>query len=149
MTTRRKRVIPYFWRKITYFKPEEFACKKCLHENRFLMKADIELVTRINYLRSECIQAPVYISSGYRCRKHNIQVGGADKSSHLTGLGADIYVNHIPLHRFWYIVQRTDLFHGIGIYPETTNNVIHVDLLPRKASWVCVGKGKRRRYIKL
>jgi len=146
---KKKVVIPYFWKKIPFFKPIEFACKECLKKDRFKLVADIELITRLNYLRSECVCAPIFVSSGYRCRKHNEECGGADKSGHLKGNAADIYVTHIHLYKFWYIVKRSDLFHGVGIYPETSNKIIHVDILKRKHDWVCVGKGKRRRYIGL
>jgi len=35
---------------------------------------------------------PFVITSGYRCKKHNKEVGGSDTSSHLYGIASDIRV---------------------------------------------------------
>lgn len=41
--------------------------------------------------------APIHINSGYRCKKHNAEVGGATESQHMLGKAADIWVEgHTP-----------------------------------------------------
>lgn len=39
-----------------------------------------------------CLQSPVYISSGYRCKKLNTEVGGSSTSQHLKGMACDFTV---------------------------------------------------------
>jgi zinc D-Ala-D-Ala carboxypeptidase len=69
------------------FTKEEFRCKcGC---NQAEMKEDF-----MDMLHSarKLANRPFIITSGYRCEKHNKNVGGTDRSDHLTGNGADISV---------------------------------------------------------
>ena len=73
-----------------YFKRKEFACKcGCGFDS-----IDRELVAIITAVRVH-FNAPVTITSGCRCPKHNAAVGGASKSQHLEGTAADIQVKGI------------------------------------------------------
>jgi len=69
---------------MNYFKMEEFACP-CCGENLI----SPALVQKLNYAR-EVAEVPFVINSGYRCEKHNKEVGGSPTSSHLKGLAVDI-----------------------------------------------------------
>ncbi len=40
----------------------------------------------------DLIGLPIVVSSGFRCRELNDQIGGADKSQHLMGMAADITI---------------------------------------------------------
>ena len=67
-----------------YFKEGEFACKCCgieVIDKHFLEKLD-----EARFMAG----VPFVITSGYRCRKHNAEVGGASSSAHRLGKAADI-----------------------------------------------------------
>lgn len=67
-----------------YFELSEFNCPCCgknVMQPKFLKMLD-------NARGHACI--PFVITSGYRCEKHNAEVGGVKNSSHLKGLAADI-----------------------------------------------------------
>ncbi len=67
---------------------------------------------------------PFKISSGYRCTKHNKQVGGVKNSAHLTGLAVDI---EVPDNVFRLKILRALVivgFNRIGI----SKGFIHVDI---------------------
>ena len=59
---------------------------------------DIEdvLQAELNQWR-EAYGKPIYITSGFRSRAHNRNVGGASNSLHLVGLAADIHLPHKPV----------------------------------------------------
>lgn len=46
-------------------------------------------LTRLDNAR-EFAGVPFVINSGYRCPKHNAEIGGVDDSSHVWGVAADI-----------------------------------------------------------
>lgn len=69
---------------LQHFKLEEFACP-CCGENRI----DIALVEKLDFARTIC-GIPFVVTSGYRCPKHNKEVGGDLNSAHKDGLAADI-----------------------------------------------------------
>lgn len=63
------------------------------------------------------------INSGYRCAKHNAEVGGAKDSRHMLGIAADI--SCVDVADRWQLVSlavKVDL-HGIGV----GKNFIHLD----------------------
>ena len=66
-----------------YFKPEEFACKCCgKHPIDSVFLAQLERAREI-------AGVPFVITSGYRCPKHNAEVGSTSKN-HTSGKAADI-----------------------------------------------------------
>jgi len=67
-----------------YFKLSEFKCPCC-------GKADMqqEFLDKIDKARDKA-GIPFVITSGYRCPKHNKEVGGRPNSAHTKGLAADI-----------------------------------------------------------
>ena len=48
-----------------------------------------QFLDRLDYAR-DVAGVPFLIDSGWRCKKHNKEVGGVDDSEHTTGEGADI-----------------------------------------------------------
>ncbi len=72
---------------------------------------------------------PIHITSGYRCIRHNAEVGGVPKSRHLIGAAADIavpqskqslFVNLAKKHGFDQVIPyRHRGFVHLGIYSRT------------------------------
>jgi zinc D-Ala-D-Ala carboxypeptidase len=78
---------------------------------------------------------PFVITSGYRCPKHNAEVGGKADSSHLKGIAVDIRT-HISPDRFAIINGLIKAgFERVGI----GSNFIHVDMdtvKPQRLMWI-------------
>jgi len=74
------------WEQVKYFKPEEFRCPCCGK-----VDMDAEFIFLLDNLRELC-DFPFYITSGFRCPKHNAAIGGEENSAHLRGKAADILV---------------------------------------------------------
>ena len=72
--------------KLTYFKLEEFECSCCGE-----MGMDMGFLHKLDLARG-LAKTPFIINSGYRCKKHNKNVGGKETSSHLKGKAVDIKV---------------------------------------------------------
>ena len=71
----------------------------------------------------EIAGVPFSINSGWRCKKHNAEVGGGDKSAHLKGLAADIRADDSS-HRYHILKGLFEAgFARIGI----GNGFIHCD----------------------
>lgn len=67
-----------------FFKLSEFACP-CCHR----VSISPALIVALEIFR-RAWAAPVLVNSGWRCEKHNIEVGGAKASRHMIGCAADI-----------------------------------------------------------
>ena len=73
-----------------FFRFEEFACRCC---GRIPpgVRGNIEaLVDNVLDPARRVFGGPVSVNSGYRCPKHNAEVGGVSGSQHLKGEAADI-----------------------------------------------------------
>ena len=71
--------------KFKHFKKEEFDCKCGCGLNNM----EYSLIERLDNAR-DLAGIPFKINCGCRCEKHNKEVGGIEKSSHLSGLAVDI-----------------------------------------------------------
>ena len=72
------------------FSRSEFACRcGCGFDT-----VDYALLAALEGLRSH-FNAPVYITSGCRCKSHNRAVGGSRGSWHLLGRAADVQVKGV------------------------------------------------------
>ncbi len=69
---------------IKHFKHDEFSCPCCGQNN-----IDGNLVKILDTAR-DIARVPFVINSGYRCAKHNAEVGGKPSSSHLSGTAVDV-----------------------------------------------------------
>ena len=74
-----------------WFKEKEFACK-CCGQLPPLARENVKALVRevLDPVR-ERLGMPIVVNSGYRCEKHNKDVGGVRNSQHLRGEAADIH----------------------------------------------------------
>ena len=84
------------------------------------------------------ISMNVFVTSGYRCRIHNKNVGGVSKSYHTKGLAADIRV--IDQNGKWLsgseiaaLAEESGLFENGGI--GTYKTFCHLDVRGKHARW--------------
>lgn len=86
--------------KMKYFKMEEFRCKDGCNGLTGEIKANIEaLVDHVLDPARERFGKAVYVNSGYRCERHNREVGGSVGSQHLRGEAADITAGSLEGNR--------------------------------------------------
>jgi uncharacterized protein YcbK (DUF882 family) len=113
-----------------HFKASEFNCHCCgkLHPDG-MNKHLIELLEEIRVK----INKPITIMSGYRCPKHNKEVGGAEHSQHVEGTAADIKVKGMDADdvQHWLVLNFNDKIGGIGCYKTFT----HIDVRSGHARW--------------
>ncbi len=69
---------------MNYFDISDFNCP-CCGDN----KMEKEFLDKIDLARA-LAGVPFIITSGYRCKKHNVDVGGSVTSSHVDGEAGDI-----------------------------------------------------------
>ena len=80
-----------------WFKENEFACK-CCGELPPLARANVRaLVDNVLDPVRNLYGGAIRVTSGYRCERHNKEVGGAERSQHLCGEAADIVLAGLPL----------------------------------------------------
>ena len=99
-----------------YFRREEFLCRcgKCE------MPAEVEeslmaLVENVLEPAREKLGGPIIVNSGYRCERHNRDVGGVANSQHLRGEAADIRC--ADNKRLAKIIVEAGRFDQLIIYP--------------------------------
>lgn len=73
------------WNEIKHFKKEEFTCKCGCGQNNI----NDEFVLLLEIARKKA-GVPFSINCGFRCEKHNQEVGGVTDSAHCKGLAVDI-----------------------------------------------------------
>lgn len=114
-----------------HFKRSEFRCKCGKYCDGYPVEPSEELLQLLEKIR-EHFDAPVTISSGVRCKQHNINVGGASKSQHMYGTAADIKVKgKTPREVAAYAETLLPNTGGIGLYSTWT----HVDVRSTKSRW--------------
>ncbi len=99
----------------------------------------IPLLILIEWLRTH-YGKPVIITSGARCEKHNLKVGGSKNSEHKTteedplSDAADIYVKGVSIQELYLYVKSLPFANllGIGKYKGR----LHVDTRGYAARWV-------------
>ena len=74
-----------------WFKEKEFACKCCGQLPPLARENVKALVSEVLDPVREKLGMPIVVNSGYRCEKHNKDVGGVKNSQHLVGQAADIH----------------------------------------------------------
>ena len=97
---------------------------------------DSRLLQGLETLR-ELADTPVRVHAGYRCPRHNREVGGVPHSEHLEGLAADVSLPGLSLQRMYELALEVPQFAegGIGVYD---GNFLHVDVRERQARWARV-----------
>lgn len=73
------------------------------------------------------VQAPILITSGYRCSQVNRLVGGVDNSQHMSGCAADFHVEGFTpsmMYQVFLYISNTLEFDQLIYYRR--KNIIHV-----------------------
>lgn len=115
------------------FNEDEFRCT-CCNKLDYL---DHSLVKSLQQLRDlieqEIGEHKIVVNCGYRCRKHNEELGSKETSQHRLGKAADIVISGITPIQVAKYASRIKLFKtgGIGVY----NNFVHVDVRGKVARW--------------
>lgn len=118
-----------------HFKVSEFACK-CCGKNEIKQ----EVIDMCEKIRKK-IGAPVHVNSGYRCEKHNAEVGGVKGSNHTKGLAADLSCGAGAGKLFAAVADMK----ARGELPELDYGIYYV-----KKKFVHVDKGgKRVKYFEV
>lgn len=100
-----------------HFNTSEYECKCCGN-----IKLDKRLFDMLEKLRVKAGK-PIIITSGYRCPKHSVNVGGYANDAHTVGIAADITIDgYTP----WEVAAMAEEigFTGIGVMSGAT----HVDI---------------------
>lgn len=79
------------------------------------------------------IKKPIIITSGYRCKKHNKDIGGVIGSQHTLNKAADIVVPGMSPIDVWRAASKITQFFegGMGLY----RTFVHLDVRGHKARW--------------
>ena len=115
----------------SHFESREFECKcGCVAPPEIRLRW-FELAVALEKVRL-IVGAPVVIISGYRCKKRNAAVGGADESEHLNGVAVDIAVHRWTGERlrglFEALIALDEIPDGgLGTYPDRPST-LHYDL---------------------
>lgn len=109
------------------FSSSELDCK-CQYKSCNKTLIDLEHIAKLQKLRD--MVGPIHITSGFRCKKHNKDVGGTPTSQHTKGTATDIQHKQLP---YQVIAEWAGkMFEGgIGIY----NTFVHIDSRGSKARW--------------
>ena len=115
----------------TNFNVSEFAChgRGCCST----VLIDSKLVSYLQQIRDH-FNAPVTITSGYRCEKHNKSVNGATSSRHIKGQAADIVVKGVTPAKVAAYAESIGVL-GIGLYEGSDGNFVHIDTRTTKSFW--------------
>lgn len=111
-----------------WFNKEEFSCPDC-GENGI----KDELIDVLDRIRDK-VDMPMIITSGWRCKKHNAEVGGKPSSAHLTGEAADVACE---FDRTRYLLIKAALEEGIKRI-GVGKDFLHFDIstsLPGRVIW--------------
>lgn len=116
----------------TNFKVSEFAChgSGCCST----VKVDEQLVKYLQKIRDH-FGKTITITSGYRCAKHNRNVGGATGSRHAKGQAADIQVKDVAPAKVAKYAESIGIL-GIGLYETDKDGYfVHIDTRTTKSFW--------------
>ena len=137
-----------------WFKEKELACKCCGQLPPFARENIEALVREVLDPAREKLGSPIVVNSGYRCPKHNKEVGGVANSQHMRGEACDIRCTDNK--RLVQIIEQGGKFDQLIIYPTLTSSSSDAtrdssselgspSLLPRfiHVSWKRSGKNRR------
>lgn len=83
-----------FWEGIRYFKREEFRCKCGRYCDGYPAQMQKDAVLVADRARAH-FGKPGHVSSGLRCRQHNLNVGGVANSQHQYGEAVDLRIEGV------------------------------------------------------
>lgn len=84
----------------------------------------IRLLWLLNDIREFFFDKPIYITSFYRCKQHNIDVGGVSNSYHLLGAAVDVTCSDMPV--LLTLLNEYRCFIKYIHYPD--KNFVHIQL---------------------
>lgn len=121
-----------------HFKLEEFACR-CCGGLPPAARANIEaLVDNVLDPARQQFGRPVLVNSGYRCPKHNAEVGGVANSQHMKGEAADVSTGSTTATReLGKIIEQLGKYDQLIYYPT----FVHV-------SWKRTGGNRKQKLTK-
>ncbi|MNX96328.1 Zinc D-Ala-D-Ala carboxypeptidase precursor [compost metagenome] len=99
------------------FSLSEFRCRcGCGGESKPEILANLKKVAAmLEKVRQACGGKALVINSGYRCPKHNANVGGAKASLHLTGQAADVTCATLAPAEVQRIARGVPEVNGLGL----------------------------------
>lgn len=105
-----------------YFKSDEFTCKCCGS-----CEVDPLLISILDVVRArrECA---LKITSGYRCEKHNSEVGGVTNSYHTKGQAADIVPADGDIYSLAGELRHVAPANTCGIIIYSADGFVHFDI---------------------
>lgn len=129
-----------------HFSVEEFACKDGTpYPSEWVENRLKPLCETLEILRAALGGRQMTVTSGYRTREHNIEIGGAEHSQHLEGKAADIEVEGVSpgdVHTRaleLFAGRKIPALGGLGVYP----NWVHVDIRPRISGLLALWTGDK------
>ena len=115
--------------RIENFTVDELKCRCCgriEYDNEFIVRLQAFRYMLNSRFRKD---VPLLVSSGYRCDRHNREVGGVPNSRHLISDAADIRSSVIISDELYREAIRSNLFSTVIHY--TLSRFVHVDTRPR------------------
>lgn len=103
-----------------YFTDKELSCRHC-----GLNKMNKAFMEKIDKARS-LSYVPFIVTSAYRCKEHNKNVGGVEDSAHTKGLAIDILYKNT--HELYVIVESLMSVSDFRIIIYPNQKFIHVDV---------------------
>lgn len=94
-----------------HFFLNEFECPCCK-----TVRITAELVARLESLR-RAWGKPIKINSGYRCKRHNSEVGGTQYSKHMEGRAVDVPIPYMDMDSFAELAHKAG-FRQVIPYPD-------------------------------
>lgn len=118
------------------FNLSEFHCKDGTPVPEKYYNNVKELAKNLQVLRDELKMAVLITGSGYRTPEHNVRVGGAKNSQHLTASGADINARDLSPRQLYARIEKLIKAGkmkegGLGLY----KGFVHYDIRNVKARW--------------
>ncbi|MGL5711956.1 MAG: D-Ala-D-Ala carboxypeptidase family metallohydrolase [Paraclostridium sp.] len=113
-----------------------------------ITESSVENLKRLASILQEIrgrVGVPLSISSGFRCEKLNVAVGGTANSAHKFGRAADVKCKLSPKELFELIRFSAVAFDKIILYPTFVHIGINDSLVPPKRQvLMAVGNGQYR-----
>ena len=106
---------------------EELSCNCGCQQN----ECKDELVSLLQKLRDE-VGFPIRLSSSYRCKKWNDEVGGHPNSAHMEGLAVDVLCRGQKALTIIETAIRLG-FTGVGISQKRGQRFVHLDVKPTES----------------
>lgn len=93
-----------------------------------------KLIEYLEKIRNH-FNAPITITSPYRCPTHNSRIGGATGSRHSKGDAADIVVKGVAPREVAKYAESIGIM-GIGLYETSSDgHFVHIDTREKKSFW--------------